>query len=352
MKFFLLAVALTIPLHITFAEELSRDRQAILELSHLAAPPLVVASDRLSRSSNIHSLFFDALPYEGKATKTFAWLGMPEKKERHDKVPGIILVHGGGGTAFKEWVERWNDQGFAAMSIAVEGQTDEKDANAEHGCIPTGWKQHTHSGPYRIGIYGDSDKPLKDQWMYHAVADTILAHSLLRSHPRVDPENVGVMGISWGGVIVSTAVGIDTRFAFGIPTYGCGSLADAANQYGKALGNNTMYRETWDPMHYLSRATMPLLWQSWPEDKHFPLDCQALSYKRSPGPRLVSLRPGMGHGHGPPWTHADSYAFARSIVKTGNPWCAQKDVAVKNGTARASFSSSKPFGKCCACVHI
>ena len=124
MKFFLLAVALTIPLHITFAEELSRDRQAILELSHLAAPPLVVASDRLSRSSNIHSLFFDALPYEGKATKTFAWLGMPEKKERHDKVPGIILVHGGGGTAFKEWVERWNDQGFAAMSIAVEGQTD------------------------------------------------------------------------------------------------------------------------------------------------------------------------------------------------------------------------------------
>lgn len=343
MKFFLLAVALTIPLHITFAEELSRDRQAILELSHLAAPPLVVASDRLSRSSNIHSLFFDALPYEGKATKTFAWLGMPEKKERHDKVPGIILVHGGGGTAFKEWVERWNDQGFAAMSIAVEGQTDEKDANAEHGCIPTGWKQHTHSGPYRIGIYGDSDKPLKDQWMYHAVADTILAHSFLRSHPRVDPENVGVMGISWGGVIVSTAVGIDTRFAFGIPTYGCGSLADAANQYGKALGNNTMYRETWDPMHYLSRATMPLLWQSWPEDKHFPLDCQALSYKRSPGPRLVSLRPGMGHGHGPPWTHADSYAFAKSIVKTGNPWCAQKEVAVKNGTARASFSSSKPF---------
>jgi dipeptidyl aminopeptidase/acylaminoacyl peptidase len=85
--------------------------------------------------------------------------------------------------------------------------------------------------------------------MYHAVADTILAHSLLRSHPRVDPKKVGVMGISWGGVIVSTVVGIDTRFAFGIPTYGCGNLADAANQYGKALGDNTVYREIWDPVH-------------------------------------------------------------------------------------------------------
>ena len=86
---------------------------------------------------------------------------------------------------------------LCCVSIAVEGQTDEKDSGAKED-IPTGWRQHANSGPYRTGIYGDSDKPLKDQWMYHAVADTILAHSLLRSHPRVDSENVGVMGISWG----------------------------------------------------------------------------------------------------------------------------------------------------------
>ena len=79
--------------------------------------------------------------------------------------------------------------------------------------------------------------------MYHAVADTILAHSFY-VHTRIDSENIGVMGISWGGVIVSTVVGIDTRFSFGIPTYGCGNLADAANQYGKALGDNTVYRQT------------------------------------------------------------------------------------------------------------
>ena len=40
-------------------------------------------------------------------------------------------MHGGGGTAFKEWVERWNNHGFAAISIAVEGQTDEKDSGAK-----------------------------------------------------------------------------------------------------------------------------------------------------------------------------------------------------------------------------
>ena len=51
----------------------------------------------------------------------------------------------------------------------------------------------------------------------------------------------------------------------------------------------------------------------------------------------------MGHGHGPPWTHADSYAFAQSVVKTGKPWCAQKEVSKNKGIVKAAFLSSKPF---------
>ncbi len=61
-------------------------------------------------------------------------------------------------------------------------------------------------GPSRSGIYGDSAEPLSDQWMYHAVADCILANSLLRALPGVDPDRVGLMGFSWGGVITSTVI--------------------------------------------------------------------------------------------------------------------------------------------------
>ena len=38
------------------------------------------------------------------ATKVFAWLGMPANVS--GKVPGVVLVHGGGGSASKDWVER------------------------------------------------------------------------------------------------------------------------------------------------------------------------------------------------------------------------------------------------------
>jgi hypothetical protein len=106
------------------------------------------------------------------------------------------------------------------------------DALSWKGKPTKGYRRHAWAGPQRNGIYGNSSEPLADQWIYHAVADTVLANSLLRSLPEVDADKVGVMGISWGGVITSTVIGIDERFAFAIPMYGCGELFKAANQYG------------------------------------------------------------------------------------------------------------------------
>lgn len=326
---------------ISFADDFSAQRADVLALAELTNAPAVQATEGFSSSENLKAIYFDALDWKGRPTKVFAWLGLPEK--RQGKVPGIVLVHGGGGTAFKEWVRLWNDYGFAAISIAVEGQTDVKDTNSTDRA--KAWKQHAWSGPQRNGIYGDTAEPLKDQWMYHAVADTVLANSLLRSLPEVDADKVGVMGISWGGVITSTAIGIDDRFAFAIPTYGCGHLFDAANQYGRALSSNELYKQVWDPMVRLNRAKMPVLWFSWPQDGHFPLNCQAASYRAAAGPHMVTLIPGLKHGHGPVWNSPDSYAFAESIVRDGLPWCRQIECRVSGDECRAVFASSKPLEK-------
>jgi dienelactone hydrolase len=315
----------------------SSDQDDVRALGSLTKAPAMQAAEGFQSSENLKAIYFDALDWKGQPTKVFAWLGLPEKVE--GKVPGIVLVHGGGGTAFKEWVQKWNDQGFAAISIAVEGQTDVKDPEStDRG---KAWKQHEWPGPRRSGIYGDSAEPLKDQWMYHAVADTVLANSLLHSLPEVDAGKVGVMGISWGGVITSTVMGIDGRFAFAIPTYGCGNLSEAENQYGRALGNNAVYKQVWDPILRMQNAKMPTLWLSWPGDQHFPLDKQASCYVAMPGNYMVSLIPGMKHGHGAGWNPPDSYAFARSIVESGSPWCRCRRTLVKEGIARVVFESSK-----------
>ena len=36
-------------------------------------------------------------------------------------MPGIVLVHGGGGVPFASWVKMWNDRGYAAIAMSVTG---------------------------------------------------------------------------------------------------------------------------------------------------------------------------------------------------------------------------------------
>lgn len=318
------------------AQDLKNLRAEVLALSKLTASPDYVDAAGFENQNNIRAIFFEGLHYESKPTKVFAWLGVPEN--RAGKVPGIVLVHGGGGTAFRAWVQKWNENGFAAIAIAHEGQIERRDENRK-------WQKHSWPGPSRRGHYKDIDRPLKDQWMYHAVADTILANSLLRSLPEVDPDHVGVMGVSWGGVITSTVMGIDSRFDFAIPTYGCGQMADVDNHWGKALGANSFYREVWDPIHYLPAANMPSMWFSWPQDKHFPLNSQAASYRATGGNYMVSLIPGMKHSTPASWNPPDSYAFAKSVVNGGGPWCRQLQYQIKDRAVEVVFDSSKSLDR-------
>ena len=314
-------------------------RPRILGLAELTTPPAMAPAEGVAADGPRRAVYFEGLPWRGRETRVFAWLGLPETGTR--PVPGVVLVHGGGGTAFREWVAKWNERGFAAISIAVEGQTDERVPGAPKGA--PAWRRHPRGGPAREGIYGDAAEPLADQFMYHAVGATIRAHSLLRAQPGVDPARIGVSGISWGGVITATVIGIDPRFAFAIPIYGCGHLHDADNQWGAALGDLRLYREAWDPMVRLDRARLPVLWLSWPGDTHFPLDCQAASYRTAPGPRMISLIPGLRHGHPPGWNAPDGYAFAESIVRTGRAWGRQVAARQEGGRAIVEFHSEHPL---------
>ena len=59
----------------------------------------------------------------------------------------------------------------------------------------------------------------EDQWVYHAVAAVIRANSFIRSLPDVDPERIGITGVSWGGFLTCIAASIDDRFKFAAPVY-------------------------------------------------------------------------------------------------------------------------------------
>ena len=63
--------------------------------------------------------------YKGKPTRVFAYyaspvtLGVKGAAKKH--FPGVVLIHGGGGTAFKEWAELWAQRGYAAIAMDLAG---------------------------------------------------------------------------------------------------------------------------------------------------------------------------------------------------------------------------------------
>lgn len=322
-----------------FAEiDYREQREKVLDLGKLETVPKVYEASGFKSGPGIKAIFYDGLPYQGKSTRVFAYIGYPTEGNG-SKRPAMVLVHGGGGTAFIDWVKEWTRRGYIAISIATEGQVDVKAKGAKW------WNQHEWAGPKRDGIYHDHQLPLVDQWMYHAVADVVLAHNLLRADPKVDMDKIGVMGISWGGIITSTVMGIDTRFSLAIPTYGCGQLHVIDNQYGKSLGQQNFYKEVWNPMLRMERASMAALWFSWTGDTHFPLDVQSLNYFKAPGQRMVSYIPNMKHSHAAGWRPGDSYAFADSVFKHQQTWAEQKNLTVKQQDFEISFRCEKPVDK-------
>lgn len=274
--------------------------------------------DEYKQYENIQGLFFDGLDYHKNKTKVFCWYGVPESLQEGDKVPAVVLVHGGGGTVFPQWVKKWTDKGYAAISVALEGQVP--GPKTKESPLEVGHPNHEFSGPFRKGFFLDlMDEKLEDQWFYHAVADVILANSLLRSFPEVDTTKIGITGISWGGILTNVITGIDDRFAFAIPVYGCGFLHEAPT-YIKQLEEHTpeskqFYLDNWEPSLYAPLQSQPTLFIDGTNDGHFSMNSFTKTYLASGAEKYLHVELEMRHGHKAGWSPEEIYHFANYVTK-------------------------------------
>lgn len=269
-------------------------------------------------------IFYEGLDYRGKSTRIFAYYGVPEVP-KGEKVPGVVLVHGGGATASDAWVRHWNSKGYAAISMDLEGHTPDM-------------KKHAYSGPERNGIFGDIGAAIENQWMYHAGAGVVIANTLLASFPEVDSNKIGIAGISWGGIISGIISGVDRRFGFAIHVYGCGYLNESKTYFGPAM---TPGRMIWDPSRFFVNATMPSLWINGDSDSHFSLDIFSKSYSNYPAESYLTIYPGMGHSMQAGWNPSEIYNFADSITKEKTKPAKITRNEISGETGRIDFESEK-----------
>jgi dienelactone hydrolase len=289
-----------------------------------------------AKSGLVQQVWYEGEVFQGKPTRIFAYLGRPE--EGPGPFPAMVLVHGGGGKAFKDWATHWARRGYVALAMDLSG-------NGPDARLPEGGPDQSDQSKFR----NFSDAETKEMWTYHAVAAVIRGHSLLAAQPEVDPRRIGITGISWGGYLTCIVAGIDDRLKVAVPVYGCGFLNENSCWKDKSLAAmNAEARERWikffDPSQYLGGVDCPILFLNGSNDFAYPMDSYRKSYELVRRPlRTVSVIVRLKHGHY--WEFGEVDFFVDSVLVGGKPLAKLQAMQITGSTATAQVDSVVPLKK-------
>ena len=199
----------------------------------------------------------------------------------------------------------WAKRGYAAIAMDLDGKGPDQSRMVNAG------------PPEKTYLTAD--------WNYHAVAKIILAHSLIRSFQEVDETRTGITGISVGGHLTMTVLGLDTRFAAAVPVYGCGYLHEIdqwnrSDLYTKlSEEEKCAWATLYDPSNYLNYATTPVLFIAGTNDSYYPLNTLVQTYLRYKGPRQYRIHPVTPHSYAHGATFPEVGIFMDQKLRNGAP---------------------------------
>ena len=121
----------------------------------LADPPAATWGEA---KGGVREVYYEGEPLDGKPTRVFAYYARPESGD--GPFPAMVLVHGGGGKAFREWAELWAERGYVALAMDLAGHGPTASAS------PTAGPSRTTHGKFR----DFDDDEVRQMWTYHAVA--------------------------------------------------------------------------------------------------------------------------------------------------------------------------------------
>jgi dienelactone hydrolase len=303
-------------------------------LAHLKTPPAYTWG---ATSGAVRELYYENEPYRGKATRVFAYYARPEGSG--GPFPAMVLVHGGGGTAFAEWATLWAQRGYAALAMDLAG------------CGP-GRNRLADGGPgqsHEDKFHEFTDRTCTEMWTYHAVAAAIRGHSLLASFDEVDADRIGITGISWGGYLTCIIAGLDDRLKVAVPVYGCGFLQENSAWVPIFEKMEPDQRDRWvkyfDPSQYLPGVRCPILFVNGTNDFAYPLDSYQKSYRAVPGPRQLCVTVRMPHSHPAGWKPQEIGLFVDSVLCGGTPLPKIGGLYIDGNTITAEFEAETPVAE-------
>lgn len=295
--------------------------------------PGTVPSD--AKYSGIQGGFYNGVLHGGKESKVFAYFGMPATETPEGGFPAVVLVHGAGGMAYYDWVQKWIERGYAAISIDIGGRM---------AVAPGQVQNNPDGGPEPYNMARDTSVEYTESWIYFSVCSIIHANNFMRSQENVDADNIGCIGLSWGSILSLIVSGVDKRFEAFTHIYGNGFIADEG--WGQTdVGLATLpaeqlevFNRYYDPKNYVPYATKPALFTAGTDDPAFSMLNRKRTSDLVKGKTFFSLKRNMEHYNEKGFDLGEVFAFMDHILKN-EPLSARLDgeTIVADGFAYFDF---------------
>jgi dienelactone hydrolase len=309
-----------------------------------ATVPEIHTMPKINLGEGIEAFKFKSAPYGHlDATWPFAAIGVPSGYQQGEKYPAVILIHGGAGQVFPEWIKYWNNRGFVAVALDMFGY----ELNEEGKKVLN--PEAAYNGEPHGSLFSGVKSP-RQSWVYHAVYNIIMLNNILRARNDVDTDKIVMTGISWGAYITNIVAGVDHRIAAFAPVYGCGYAhedafwlknAEESELCIEAFGGHDGHDEwikLYDPSSYLPNATRPMMFVSGIGDGCFSAVNRMRSADLAPVKKYYSQRSDLEHGHYWDLT-PEINAFFRHIIYGEATLTKLGDIIIEDGVAKMTSSN-------------
>jgi dienelactone hydrolase len=248
---------------------------------------------------------------DGVKIRIFGLLGAPKGA---NNVPGILHIHGGGQTASLAWVQYWVKRRYACVTYDFCGKWENRTEYTDWGPLAKNCNMAAN------GVYQVHPTPRISGWFHWALAGR-RALTLLAQNPAVDPNRLGIFGISVGGTLCWLVAGADARVKAAIPIYGCGYNVDRRKTvYGLVPGEDQLiYQEALAPEAYAPYIQCPVFFLSASNDHHGWMDDSFDALGAVPATTRQTFTPHYIH-HIEPEQGADLQPWMDWHLKGGKPF--------------------------------
>ncbi len=220
-----------------------------------------------SKADGMRDLMVSGYGPNSTKAEFFAYVSLPTTPKPAGGYPGIVLVHGGGGTAFPQYVRLWTSYGFAVIALDWYNKRP----------IPLKDDEPASKSVQRVDLEGGE----RNNYVAN-VANMVLCNSLLRSWPDVNPDKIVFVGLSWGSWYGAIVGAVDSRLKGVVEIY-CGDLREDKT----TLVNG----------RFLHAAKVPMYWVASTHDQNVTLESLRAAFNECPTIVTKSLVIELPHSH-------------------------------------------------------